>query len=82
MANLLSQQLQQAVFDKMGLAGKYDLELNWTQDQGFRSDVQGNGQTTQSKEHPAPDTRLYRTFDLYCTSGTEWTEAPIGERSG
>ena len=34
LANMLSQQLQRTVLDKTGLTGKYDLELNWTPDQG------------------------------------------------
>jgi uncharacterized protein (TIGR03435 family) len=34
LVNMLSQQLHQTVIDKTGLAGKYDLELNWTPDQG------------------------------------------------
>ena len=31
---MLSQQLHRTVLDKTGLTGKYDLELNWTPDQG------------------------------------------------
>jgi uncharacterized protein (TIGR03435 family) len=34
LANMLSQQLHRTVLDKTGLTGKYDLELNWTPDQG------------------------------------------------
>jgi uncharacterized protein (TIGR03435 family) len=34
LVNMLSQQLHQTVIDKTGLTGKYDLELNWTPDQG------------------------------------------------
>jgi uncharacterized protein (TIGR03435 family) len=34
LANLLSQQLHRTVLDKTGLTAKYDLELNWTPDQG------------------------------------------------
>jgi uncharacterized protein (TIGR03435 family) len=32
--SMLSQQLHRTVIDKTGLAGKYDLELNWTPDEG------------------------------------------------
>jgi uncharacterized protein (TIGR03435 family) len=32
--NMLSQQLHRTVIDKTGLTGKYDLELNWTPDEG------------------------------------------------
>jgi uncharacterized protein (TIGR03435 family) len=34
LTNMLSQQLHRTVLDKTGLTGKYDLELNWTPDQG------------------------------------------------
>jgi uncharacterized protein (TIGR03435 family) len=34
LANMLSQQLHRTVLDKTGLTGKYDIELNWTPDQG------------------------------------------------
>jgi uncharacterized protein (TIGR03435 family) len=34
LVNMLSQQLHRTVIDKTGLTGKYDLELNWTPDQG------------------------------------------------
>jgi uncharacterized protein (TIGR03435 family) len=32
--NMLAQQLHQTIIDKTGLTGKYDLELNWTPEQG------------------------------------------------
>jgi uncharacterized protein (TIGR03435 family) len=34
LANMLSQQLHRTVLDKTGLTGKYDIQLNWTPDQG------------------------------------------------
>jgi len=34
LVNTLSSQLQRTVIDKTGLTGKYDVELNWTPDQG------------------------------------------------
>ncbi len=53
LVNMLSQQLHQTVIDKTGLTGKYDLELNWTPDQGSEPMFKG----TDGSQHaePAPD---------------------------
>jgi len=54
LANMLSQQLHRTVLDKTGLTGKYDLELNWTPDQG--SDPMFKGpEGSQQRADPAPD---------------------------
>jgi uncharacterized protein (TIGR03435 family) len=52
MVNMLSQQLHQTVIDKTGLTGKYDLELNWTTDQGSEPMFKG---ADSSQHDPAPD---------------------------
>jgi uncharacterized protein (TIGR03435 family) len=52
MVNMLSQQLHHTVIDKTGLTGKYDLELNWTPDQG--SDPMFKG-ADSSQHDSAPD---------------------------
>jgi uncharacterized protein (TIGR03435 family) len=54
LANMLSQQLHKTVIDKTGLTGKYDLELNWTPDQGAEPMFKGNDGSLQRAE-PAPD---------------------------
>jgi len=54
LANNLAQQLHRTVIDKTGLTGKYDLELNWTPDQG--SDPMFKGPDgSQPHSDAAPD---------------------------
>ena len=54
LGNMLSQQLHRTVIDKSGLTGKYDLELNWTPDQG--SDPMFKGPDgSQQRAEAAPD---------------------------
>jgi uncharacterized protein (TIGR03435 family) len=54
LVNMLSQQLHRTVLDKTGLTGKYDLELNWTPDQG--SDPMFKGPDgSQPHSEAAPD---------------------------
>jgi uncharacterized protein (TIGR03435 family) len=54
LANMLSQQLHRTVLDKTGLTGKYDIELNWTPDQG--SDPMFKGpDSSQQRADAAPD---------------------------
>jgi uncharacterized protein (TIGR03435 family) len=54
LANMLSQQLHRTVLDKTGLTGKYDLDLNWTPDQG--SDPMFKGpESGQHSSDAAPD---------------------------
>jgi uncharacterized protein (TIGR03435 family) len=55
LANLLSQQLHRTVIDKTGLTGKYDLELNWTPDQGSDPMFKGTDGSPQRAD-AAPDT--------------------------
>jgi uncharacterized protein (TIGR03435 family) len=54
LANMLSQQLHRTVIDKTGLTGKYDLELNWTPDQG--SDPMFKGSEGSQRTDTALDT--------------------------
>jgi uncharacterized protein (TIGR03435 family) len=54
LANILSHQLQRTVFDKTGLAGKYDLELNWAPDHGSDPMFKGPEGSPQRGD-PAPD---------------------------
>jgi uncharacterized protein (TIGR03435 family) len=54
LANLLSQQLHRTVIDKTGLTGKYDLELNWTPDQGSEPMFKG-ADGAQQRSDSAPD---------------------------
>jgi uncharacterized protein (TIGR03435 family) len=54
LTNLLSQQLQRTVVDKTGLTGKYDLELNWTPEQGEGGLGPPPGAASPQAE-PAPD---------------------------
>jgi len=53
-ANMLSQQLQRTVVDKTGLTGKYDIELNWTPDQGAEPMFKGPDGAPQRSD-AAPD---------------------------
>jgi uncharacterized protein (TIGR03435 family) len=55
LTNMLSQQLHRTVLDKTGLTGKYDLELNWTPDQGADPMFKGPEGSSQRGE-AAPDT--------------------------
>jgi uncharacterized protein (TIGR03435 family) len=54
LANILSQQLHRTVIDKTGLTGKYDLDLNWTPDQGSEPMFKGTD-GAQQRPDPAPD---------------------------
>src|ERR1700730_11933538 len=54
LANMLSQQLHRTVLDKTGLTGKYDLELNWTPDQGADPMFKG-AEGSQQRADAAPD---------------------------
>jgi len=54
LVNMLSQQLHRTVIDKTGLTGKYDLELNWTPDQGSDPMFQGPD-GSQPHSDAAPD---------------------------
>jgi uncharacterized protein (TIGR03435 family) len=54
LANMLSQQLHRTVIDKTGLTGKYDLELNWTPDQGSEPMFKGADGSPQRAD-AAPD---------------------------
>jgi uncharacterized protein (TIGR03435 family) len=54
LANILSQQLHRTVLDKTGLTGKYDLELNWTPDQGSDPMFKGSDGSPQRGD-AAPD---------------------------
>ena len=54
-ANMLSQQLHRTVVDKTGLTGKYDIELNWTPDQGADPMFKGpDGPPQRSDAAPDP----------------------------
>jgi uncharacterized protein (TIGR03435 family) len=54
LVNVLSQQLRQTVIDKTGLKGKYDVELNWTPDQGSEPMFKGTDSSPQRAD-AAPD---------------------------
>jgi uncharacterized protein (TIGR03435 family) len=54
LANMLSQQLHRTVLDETGLTGKYDLELNWTPDQGADPIFKG-ADGSQQRADAAPD---------------------------
>jgi len=54
LVNVLSQQLRQTVIDKTGLKGKYDVELNWTPDQGSEPMFKGTDSSPQRGD-AAPD---------------------------
>jgi uncharacterized protein (TIGR03435 family) len=54
LANMLSQQLHRTVIDKTGLTGKYDLELNWTPDQGADPMFKG-ADSSQQRADPPPE---------------------------
>jgi uncharacterized protein (TIGR03435 family) len=50
LADALSQQLQRTVFDKTGLAGKYDIALEWTADNGADPMIQRTDGSQQRTE--------------------------------
>jgi uncharacterized protein (TIGR03435 family) len=54
LVNMLSSQLQKTVIDKTGLAGKYDVELTWTPEQGSDAMFKGSD-SSQARAEPAPD---------------------------
>jgi uncharacterized protein (TIGR03435 family) len=54
LVNLLSSQLQRTVIDKTGLTAKYDLELNWTPEQGSDSMFKG-ADSSQQRTDAASD---------------------------
>jgi uncharacterized protein (TIGR03435 family) len=54
LVNLLSQQLHRTVVDKTGLTGKYDISLQWTQDDGSNPIFKGTDGSQQRAE-PPPD---------------------------
>jgi len=54
LANILSQQLHRTLIDKTRLTGKYDLELNWTPDQGSDPMFKG-ADSSQQRADAAPD---------------------------
>jgi uncharacterized protein (TIGR03435 family) len=54
LTNTLSQQLHRTVIDKTGLTGKYDIELNWTPDQGSDPMFKG-ADGAQQRPDSAPD---------------------------
>ena len=55
LANMLSQQLHRTVLDKTVLTGKYDIELNWTPDQGSEPMFKGAEGSPQRADAAAPD---------------------------
>jgi uncharacterized protein (TIGR03435 family) len=55
LANILSQQLHRTVVDKTGLTGKYDISLQWTQDDSSNPMFKGTDGSQQRAE-PSPDT--------------------------
>jgi uncharacterized protein (TIGR03435 family) len=54
LVNILSQQLHRTVMDKTGLTGKYDIALQWTQDEGLNPMFKGTDGSPQRAE-PPPD---------------------------
>ena len=54
LVNMLSQQLHRTVVDKTGLTGKYDISLQWTQDDGSNPMFKGTDGSQQRAE-PPPD---------------------------
>jgi uncharacterized protein (TIGR03435 family) len=70
LANMLSTQLHRTVLDKTGLTGKYDLELNWTPDQGpdpmFKGPDSGqhSSDTAQDSSGPTVFTALQEQLGL------------------
>jgi uncharacterized protein (TIGR03435 family) len=54
LVNILSQQLHRTVMDKTGLTGKYNISLQWTQDDGSNPMFKGTDGSQQRAE-PTPD---------------------------
>lgn len=53
--DILSRQLQKTVIDKTGLTGKYDLELNWTPEEGEGGGLGPPPAGSPQRTEPAPD---------------------------
>jgi uncharacterized protein (TIGR03435 family) len=61
LVTMLSQQLHRTVVDETGLTGKYDISLQWTQDDGSNPMFKGTDGSQQSAE-PSPDASLPSIF--------------------
>ena len=75
LAKLLSQQLQQTVADKTGLAGMYEFKLDWASDRSLRANSTAAGEVTQASEPSGPS--LFTALEEQLGLKLNLTKGPV-----
>ena len=79
LADNLSRVVGRNVYDKTGLAGTYDIKLEWTPDENENPMLKPHG---DGNEAHCARCGHHRSFALRCLAGKAWAKTASGKRAG